>query len=342
MIETLLEGIRLGEVRLVRCQDVADMLAHLRIWGDQDRNGLRVVLCNWGEVPKPDEALSQVIDALARTALSLWPNWYGVQRSDSQAHPRSILASTRCAVSAPWLEAAANRCRAGKTPRLAKFANAIQAAQLALAIEPERLHIVLALSAVHSESESLLCFARAAEWLAKETQARVIAVVPSRLAGGVALDSINFRAFDFSLAPEVLAPQTEEKRSLLVLPFHGNPHPDSPGEQLLAQYLHRDAELAGLFCFNQPVRTLRGTSHTVDLIWPGGSLVVEVDGYGWHSSLRAFRQDRQRDYELAISGYLVLRLTHDEVMEDVVLALEKIRDAVAYRRRQNKPRGVCT
>ncbi len=158
------------------------MLAHLRIWGDQDRNGLRVVLCNWGEVPKPDEALSQVIDALARTALSLWPNWYGVQRSDSQAHPRSILASTRCAVSAPWLEAAANRCRAGKTPRLAKFANAIQAAQLALAIEPERLHIVLALSAVHSESESLLCFARAAEWLAKETQARVIAVVPSRLA----------------------------------------------------------------------------------------------------------------------------------------------------------------
>ena len=35
--------------------------------------------------------------------------------------------------------------------------------------------------------------------------------------------------------------------------------------------------------------------------------------------------DRHRDYELLLSGYTVLRLSHDEVMADVTTALEKIR-----------------
>jgi hypothetical protein len=40
---------------------------------------------------------------------------------------------------------------------------------------------------------------------------------------------------------------------------------------------------------------------------------------------------------LTISGYTVLRLTHDEVLEDVSLAVEKVRDLVAYcRARQLK------
>ena len=62
-------------------------------------------------------------------------------------------------------------------------------------------------------------------------------------------------------------------------------------------------------------------------------MVVEVDGYRWHSDPQTFRQDRHRDYELVVTGYLVLRLTHDEVMEDPALALEKIRDLVAFRHR---------
>lgn len=33
-----------------------------------------------------------------------------------------------------------------------------------------------------------------------------------------------------------------------------------------------------------------------------------------------------------MSGYLVLRLTHQEVMQDVALAGEKVRDMVALRR----------
>ena len=61
---------------------------------------------------------------------------------------------------------------------------------------------------------------------------------------------------------------------------------------------------------------------------------MEIDGYRCHSSRSDFANDRQRDYELQLSGYLVLRLTHDSVMADVELAIDKIRDLVKLRTSQ--------
>ena len=53
--------------------------------------------------------------------------------------------------------------------------------------------------------------------------------------------------------------------------------------------------------------------------------------YTVHSSIDAFSSDRQRDYELLVSGYLVLRLPHDEVLDNVEFALSKIRRVAALR-----------
>ena len=50
-----------------------------------------------------------------------------------------------------------------------------------------------------------------------------------------------------------------------------------------------------------------------------------------------FSCDRRRDYELIVSGYLVIRLPQDEVVEDVELAVEKIRDVVLFRRASGPP-----
>jgi very-short-patch-repair endonuclease len=61
-------------------------------------------------------------------------------------------------------------------------------------------------------------------------------------------------------------------------------------------------------------------------------VIVEVDGYEHHSNRFAFSNDRRRDYELTVSDYLVLRLPHDEVIQDVGIAIEKIRDLVQFRR----------
>jgi len=60
--------------------------------------------------------------------------------------------------------------------------------------------------------------------------------------------------------------------------------------------------------FNQKVMSIRQNCFLVDLIWETGNLVIEVDGYQFHSNRTSFMSDRQRDYELLISGYRVLRL----------------------------------
>ena len=126
----------------------------------------------------------------------------------------------------------------------------------------------------------------------------------------------------------------DEPLRLVVPPILGRPHPASPGEQLLALWLARDAELAPLFEFNQRVETSSGTSFIVDLLWRVGKLTVEVDGYGWHSSPHAFAADRHRDYRLLCDGYRTLRLPHDEVMDDPALQCEKIRDVVRTIRKE--------
>ena len=77
---------------------------------------------------------------------------------------------------------------------------------------------------------------------------------------------------------------------------------------------------------------MRGAKPKVDLLWARGRLAIEIDGYGSHGNRMAFMQDRHRDYELILSGFLVLRLTNDEIAEDLEKALEKIRDVVKFRR----------
>lgn len=47
----------------------------------------------------------------------------------------------------------------------------------------------------------------------------------------------------------------------------------------------------------------------VDFLWRAARLVVEVDGYAYHSSVRAFEKDRMRDAALLGLGYRVLRVT---------------------------------
>lgn len=54
----------------------------------------------------------------------------------------------------------------------------------------------------------------------------------------------------------------------------------------------------------------------VDLCWPGARLIVEADGYAFHSDRQAYRRDRQRLNELERLGWRVLRFTWEDVVGD--------------------------
>ncbi len=122
-----------------------------------------------------------------------------------------------------------------------------------------------------------------------------------------------------------------EQEDVWLWPVLGQPHPNSPGELKLANALMADADLAELFRYNQRVETIYKSYPIVDILWDEGRVVVEIDG-NFHAQPRQYATDRHRDFQLLVTGYLVLRLPHEEVMRDTAHAVEKIRKVVDYRR----------
>lgn len=65
----------------------------------------------------------------------------------------------------------------------------------------------------------------------------------------------------------------------------------------------------------------------VDLVVEG-CLVVECDGFAYHSGRREYREDRRRDRALAALGYRVLRFTWDDIMADPACVVRAVRAAL--------------
>jgi very-short-patch-repair endonuclease len=66
----------------------------------------------------------------------------------------------------------------------------------------------------------------------------------------------------------------------------------------------------------EPETNVRIAGHEVDFHWPEHDLVVEVDGYAFHSSRAAFERDRRRDVELHGAGYRVVRVTWSQIADE--------------------------
>lgn len=209
--------------------------------------------------------------------------------------------------------------RTGKYPRERRIQ------QLLAALDTHELLLSV------EESDGGLALARivaASRWLRDHVPARWLLRVTARQAADRALEPVLHGAVELHRdepTSERSAPRDHDPGAASIT---GQPHPRSRGEQTLARLLASDTELRGLFRFNEPVAVAGGRLHRVDLLWPAGRLVVEVDGYYWHGSAIAFRADRHRDYELCCAGYRVLRLTDEEILEDEHIALDKIRDVV--------------
>lgn len=73
-----------------------------------------------------------------------------------------------------------------------------------------------------------------------------------------------------------------------------------------------------------PVTNARVGSHEVDFLWPHQRVIVEVDGYQWHSDRAAFERDRVRDAELQALGYRVVRVTWRQLQREPRVVLARI------------------
>jgi very-short-patch-repair endonuclease/predicted transcriptional regulator of viral defense system len=66
----------------------------------------------------------------------------------------------------------------------------------------------------------------------------------------------------------------------------------------------------------------------VDFLWRQEGLVVEVDGYAYHSDPHAFERDRRRDAVLAAHGYRVIRVTWRRIVDFPAAVVARVAQAL--------------
>jgi very-short-patch-repair endonuclease len=301
-------------------------------------------------VPEPttEAMVEQVIDLLAETARRLWPIWFtnvsfSVCRNDTLGRLAVGAIARGVAQEIPnlspsWIEEAARLVLDDRPPRVDGTPLAVEFSILSLAISRSGLVLVVDVGAAILVAPNPAAVVRALEWIARAWQGSVIALFADLPSSEPPFDRILYGSRQ--VIPEIVAlphealGQSDIGSEPWIAPWRGLPHPLSDIEKRLAQAISADIELAPLFAFNQLVDTVRGSRPKVDLLWPAGRLVVELDGYGSHGNRTSFMYDRHRDYELTLSGYTVLRLANDEIAQDCGKAIEKIRDLVKLRRMQ--------
>jgi hypothetical protein len=95
-------------------------------------------------------------------------------------------------------------------------------------------------------------------------------------------------------------------------------------------------QLCDDFDLPTPATNVAIAGFIVDFHWAGTDLIVETDGYTYHSMPSAFEADRERDQVLALAGYRVVRMTYNQVTRRRRQTARRLRDLLA-RSRSNEP-----
>lgn len=340
-LRNLLRQVPSGVPRCVFVEAVGEALSVLELSPGGETSGRWVVL-RWQGPPRIDEAIRLVLHELASVARAAWPDWFGFQHgTDLPTHNRLVAVAQPASLSPDCIGQAWNACQQGRLPLVAEHPPVVTLRHLTAAIAEGELAIVLAVDSDNRSDVHLDGICRMAQWLAANSPAHCSLLLSTALYGSPELASVDYEPMFWTLVeqPTADAPPRPEENKVRLWPLLGRPHPLSPGEQKLYQTLQVDATLAGLFQFNCPVTTEHGNTYIVDLLATAFKIVVEIDGYGHHANRVAFSIDRQRDYELHTSGYLVLRLPHDEIMQDLEACMEKIRRFLTFRQQHPIARG---
>ncbi|WP_210414856.1 endonuclease domain-containing protein [Microlunatus elymi] len=75
------------------------------------------------------------------------------------------------------------------------------------------------------------------------------------------------------------------------------------------------------------VRTANG-GYPVDILFRRERVIVEFDGYAYHSDRAAFERDRARRNELVLAGYTVLNFTWAQLCDRPEWVINCIRRAL--------------
>ena len=86
----------------------------------------------------------------------------------------------------------------------------------------------------------------------------------------------------------------------------------------------------------RPLVNARVGPYEADAAWPAERVIVEVDGWAAHGHRGAFERDRARDADLQARGYVVLRFTWRQVVDEPLLVTARIAQVLALRTTSNR------
>jgi very-short-patch-repair endonuclease len=121
---------------------------------------------------------------------------------------------------------------------------------------------------------------------------------------------------------------------------HGTTRTRSGAEELFLD-LVRQARLP------PPQTNVKVAGYEVDFLWPEQNLIVEVDGYCFHSTHRVFHRDHRKDADLRTAGFHVIRVSFEQlerqpfaVIADVTRGLTDRRPATPSGTPEATPSGT--
>ncbi len=250
----------------------------------------------WRRAPLEQDAVVQLQRATAAQMLALIDEW----RLDPDR---------------PWLTAARRLAGAGLLPIAPAYDPASNLAEYRRLLPHYAFRIEMGLGeAWNFSAHSPTAVERSLRWISEILYPEILIFVPAPNSPAELPE------------PQLNNPEPE----IIAAPPRGQPHPLSPSEQKLASSIRSDSAFASLFHFNAMVPVSPVVRPCVDLLWPEGKLVVEIDDSS-HWRKEKYAADRQRDFDLLAAGYLVLRITAEEVLFDTPKAVEKIRICVNLR-----------
>lgn len=280
--------------------------------------------------------VTQCDDALQATVIGLFPAWLpGADSVDGTAGLDRTAAGSlagRLGRStpdyAPYLRevtsAALGRRRVGGGLALEQR---IRGAVRVVSRTYERVPVIVLVStATGDDDRGVAALSDAAAWIAAHGQTAVWVDVTG-------IDGLErFPLVELSTPTDgpVPDPDTPAER-VLIPPVSGLPAPNSPAEQTLERHLATQGWAVGrrwntLVDGGSPL----DPRMRVDLVWPDARVVVEVDGPD-HRSTAKYAADRGRDNLLQRRGFIVLRFTNEQVVDDVATVATQVRQALEER-----------
>jgi hypothetical protein len=104
-----------------------------------------------------------------------------------------------------------------------------------------------------------------------------------------------------------------------------NRNPAHPGTRRIRAHVHSPtnspldddfAEFARRYGLPAPVTNTYLLGYEIDVLYPRERVIVEVDGYQFHSDRGSFERDRKRDAVMLAEGIVTVRITEERMKQE--------------------------